>query len=172
MTPGRLKIWNADAGEWQYTPGGETVTVKHVVVPITFADISPTTGFADVYLLPENKTLVAGWPVVTTAFDGTSSTFPFTGAILGGPSGAGTAQIGDTFDATTTSASSADDGLIGPDPGGGAGSTTIKMIPLVSPVPGGGSVQTLIDFPGSGGAVTDPGAAGALDYHLLIAVAQ
>ncbi len=22
MTPGRLKIWNEDAGEWQYTPGG------------------------------------------------------------------------------------------------------------------------------------------------------
>ncbi len=172
MTPGRLKIWNEDAGEWQYTPGGETVTVKHVVVLVTFADIDPLTGFAPVYLLPVNETVVASWPVITQGFNGTSSASPFTSSCLYGPSGqTGNAKMGDTFDPTGTSASNAADGMISGDPTTGPGNTTTDMFPLGAPVPGGGSVQVLIDFPGSGGAVTVPGTTGALDYHLLIAVA-
>ncbi len=170
MTPGRLKIWNEDAGEWQYTPGGETVTVKHVVVPVTFADISAATGFADLYLLPENETVVNSWPVVTVAFNGVAGgLFPFQGAQATGPSGTtGNGIAGDPFDCTAPSATL--DGLTGGDPSGGPGSTVIKMIPLVSPAPGGGSVQLIIDFPAQGGTATTPGTTGALDYHLVIAV--
>ncbi len=29
MTPGRLKVWNEDAGEWQYTPGGSQPWDEH-----------------------------------------------------------------------------------------------------------------------------------------------
>ncbi len=156
-----------DTGTVNTFGGGGAATVKHVVVPITFADISAVTGFANVYLLPDNETVVASWPVMTAAFNGTYLTFPFTGAQLGGASGAGGASMGDPFDATTTS--TAVDGLIGPDPTSGPGATVTKMFPIGAPVPGGGSVQLSLDFTGSGGGTTVPGTTGALDYHLLIA---
>ncbi len=171
MTPGRLKIWNEDAGEWQYTPGGSTPTVKHVVVPVTFAGIDSAIGFADLYLLPENETIMASWPVVTTVFNGTAGGFNFTSAQAAGPNGIGVAAapLGDAFDATVLSV--AVDGIIGPDPTGGPGASTIKMVPLAAPDPGGGSVQTVVDFPAQGGVVTVPGTTGVLEYHLVIAVA-
>ncbi len=70
MTPGRLKIWNEDAGEWQYTPGGVEGSLRwSKVAAITYADIlaawdempaGATTPF-DLATLPTNTMIDAYW---------------------------------------------------------------------------------------------------------------
>ena len=154
-------------------PGGGSQTVKHVVVPITFADISTVTGFADLYLLPEEETVIASWPVVTQAFNGTADGHGFSGVQAYGPSGAsGSGPAGDAFNATGTSASHQSDGLIGPDPGGFPSNFVAPILPGCAPVPGGGSVQVVLDFTGGNAAPYVQGTTGALEYHLVIAVAS
>ena len=152
------------------TLGGGGI-VKHVVNPVTFADISTVTGFADVYLLPENETVLVSWPVVTQAFNGTADGHAFSGVQLSGPNGvnSGGATVGDSFTATVTNATNAIDGLIGPDPSGGGFAN--PMIPIEAPTPGGGSVQLVLDFTGGNVAPYVQGTTGTLEYHLLIAVA-
>ncbi len=165
------KLSNAD-GDAGWGAGGGSQSVKHVIVPIVYTDIDAATGLADLYLLPENETIVGSWPVVTEGFNGTDSgTGTFMSAGAYGPSGAaGASQISDSYSLTQPNLSA--DGLIGPDPGdNGGSSTTTTMFPIAAPVPGGGAVQTVIDFAAGNVPLTTIGTAGALDYHLLIAVA-
>ncbi len=57
MTPGRLKIWNEDAGEWQYTPGGSQSISSPLGIPgcalwldasqLVLADDAPVATWTD-----------------------------------------------------------------------------------------------------------------------------
>ncbi len=164
----------AAVGATAKASGGGSQSVKHVVVGIDYTDISTVTGFADLYLLPENETVLFSWVVVTTTFDGTADGNVFQGCQAFGPSGADVgsgATMGDTFNATTTNAANAADGIIGPDPDAGPSSSVLEMVPINAPVPGGGSVQLVIDFTGGNVAPYVQGTQGHLDYHLVIAVA-
>ncbi len=152
---------------------GGSQSVKYVVVPIDFTDIDTDTGFADLYLLPENETLLFSWAVMLTTFDGTADGNPFNAAQAFGPTGAaGSAPMGDSFNVTSTSPANAADGLIGPDPTQGPGGFADPMLPISAPVPGGGAVQVVVDFTGGNVAPYVQGTQGHLDYHLVIAVAS
>ncbi len=159
-----------DTGTVNTFGGAGSQPLKYEVVTVTFADISTVTGFAPLYLLPENETVLFSWPVVTATFNGTADGNTFSSAQACSPLGAGSGlAVGDAFDVATTSAAHAQDGLITGDPQGG--STVPLMTPLRAPIPGGSAVQLVIDFTSGNVAPYVQGSQGHLVYHLVIAVA-
>ncbi len=73
MTPGRLKIWNADAGEWQYTPGGSQ---PGTVAPLQYVEWGPD-DTTKTLTFPPGTQVYAAWLVVEEAFDGDHPAFTF-----------------------------------------------------------------------------------------------
>ncbi len=151
------------------SPGGSQ-PIKHVVVPVAFTDIDTATGFADLYLLPENEIILATWAVVTIPFDlvdsGAFSISSTQAMSLSGVAGNGVV-LSDAIGINEASATSAVDGLIYPGPA--AATATLSNLPLVGVVPGGPAVQTILDF-ASGQTPCTQGTQGHLDFHLTIAV--
>ncbi len=69
MTPGRLKIWNEDAGEWQYTPGGSQPGAVRLLDLGVVEATDLAAGLVTLYTPDAGELVIAGYITDLTAPD-------------------------------------------------------------------------------------------------------